>query len=181
MPILTLVPIYPGEHRPLLAPLGSRLGARFGCRVRTAVPWFEPERAYEPSRGQYHSTTILAGLLTRDVAPGERRLAITAMDLFVPVLTFVFGEAQLDGTAAIVSTHRLRNEAYGMPPDPDLLTERLVKEAIHELGHTHGLVHCLHAICVMRSSTYVEEIDLKRDDFCAACADVLQARRAAVG
>jgi len=181
MPLLTLVPVYPGEHRPLIEPLGGKLATRFGFRVRAVLPWFEPERAYDPSRGQYLSTAILAGLLTRDIADGERRLAVTAMDLFVPVLTYVFGEAQLDGPAAVVSTHRLRNEAYGMPPDPDLLLERLVKEAVHELGHTHGLLHCVDPGCVMRSSTYVEEIDLKRDDFCSACEHLLDARRAAVG
>jgi archaemetzincin len=65
-------------------------------------------------------------------------LGVTACDLYVPVLTFVFGEAQLDGNCAVVSVARLKEEAYGMPRREDLLRERLVKEAVHELGHTSG-------------------------------------------
>jgi archaemetzincin len=96
------------------------------------------------------------------------------MDLYIPVLTFVFGEAQLDGMAAIVSTHRLQNQFYGLPHDDDLMLRRLEKEVIHELGHTFGLFHCRQFECVMRSSTYVEEIDLKRADLCDACRSSLK-------
>ena len=103
-----------------------------------------------------------------DHAP-ERALGVTALDLFIPALSFVFGEAQLGGTAAVVSLHRLRAESYGLRPDPALLFERLVKEALHELGHTHGLVHCQSFDCVMRSSTYVEDIDQKPQLFCDSC------------
>ena len=51
-------------------------------------------------------------------------------------------------------------------PDP---RDGLEKEAIHELGHTHGLLHCADPTCVMRASTYVEEIDLKSAGFCLRC------------
>ena len=91
------------------------------------------------------------------------------MDLFIPVLTYVFGEAQLDGRAAVVSTYRLDNQIYGLPPDRDLLFQRLVKEAVHELGHTYNLVHCHRPPCVMLSSPYVEGIDQKSDWFCEDC------------
>jgi len=91
-------------------------------------------------------------------------------------LTYVFGEAELDGRAAVVSAFRLDNELYGMPPDPDLLFERLVKESLHELGHTFGLMHCHRTDCVMSSSTYVEHIDLKNDRFCDRCLRALRKR-----
>ena len=74
------------------------------------------------------------------------------MDLYIPVLTFVFGEAQLSDGGAVVSAHRLRQEFYGMPTDPELLHERLLKESLHELGHTYGLRHCPDYTCVMSSS-----------------------------
>jgi archaemetzincin len=102
--------------------------------------------------------------------PGEKILGVTGIDLFVPVLTYVFGEAQLDGRAAVVSSFRLDDRLYGLSPNPALLRERLVKETLHELGHTFGLLHCRDFECVMHSSTSVEEIDLKPAHLCGKCA-----------
>jgi archaemetzincin len=129
--------------------------------------------AFDPSRNQYASRALLAALLERRRDGAERVLGVTGLDLFVPVLTFVFGEAQLDGPAAVVSTCRLVPEFYGLRRDPALVQERLEKEAVHELGHTYGLVHCPDGLCVMRSSTYVEELDQKRLDFCTDCTRAL--------
>jgi archaemetzincin len=94
---------------------------------------------------------------------------ITDFDLYVPVLTFVFGEAQLNGKAAIVSAHRLYPEFYGLPPNEDLFLARLIKEMNHELGHTYGLRHCLNFECVMHSSSNVDEIDIKGEALCKKC------------
>lgn len=98
------------------------------------------------------------------------------MDLYVPVLTFVFGEAQVEGKVAIVSNYRLRDELYGLPKNPEQLKERLEKEAIHELGHTFGLVHCREPSCVMYSYTYAEEIDFKSKDPCKTCVSLLESK-----
>jgi archaemetzincin len=138
----------------------------------TAVP-MELEQAFDPSRGQYHSTALLSWLLDRHIAPGEKCIAVVEVDLFIPVLTFVFGEAQFEGPASIVSLHRLANQFYGMPPDVEATLRRLAKEVVHELGHTFGLYHCHQFECVMRSSTYVEEIDLKQAEPCPACLGTL--------
>ncbi len=99
------------------------------------------------------------------------------MDLFVPVLTFVFGEAQVNGKAAVVSSYRLRDELYGLPKNPKRLKERLEKEAIHELAHTFGLIHCRNPECVMHSYTYAEEVDFKSKDFCSSCSALLEGKR----
>jgi hypothetical protein len=106
---------------------------RMACQVR-------PERldvafARDRMRNQYYSTAILQAMQPL-VEPGARLLAVTSVDLYVPVLTFVFGEAQLTGSCAVVSLHRLREEFYGLPAREELMRERLVKEAVHELGHT---------------------------------------------
>src|SRR6185437_5909472 len=102
-----------------------------------------------------------------------RILAVTRCDLYVPVLTFVFGEAQLDGFCAVVSAARLADEFYGLPPNERLRRERLIKEAAHELGHTYGLRHCSDWSCVMTSSHAVERLDIKTAAFCRCCRTVL--------
>jgi archaemetzincin len=175
--IVDLVPIYLAGERRLLAGLAAALARSFAAEVRLRPPWFDPEASFDLSRGQYSSNRLLAQLLTGPPDGASRVLGVTGVDLFIPVLTWVYGEAQLDGRAAVVSTHRLRAERYGLPADPALLAARAEKEAVHELGHTFGLVHCADPRCVMRASTYVEEIDLKTADFCASCRRVVAGGR----
>ena len=173
---IALVPIYLAERTGLLRHLAARLEETFGLEVEVRRPWFDPERAFDPSRAQYNSTLLLAELQAGPpgLAPA-RVLGVTSVDLFIPVLRYVFGEAQLPGRAAVVSLHRLTPELYGLPPDEARLSERAEKEALHELGHTFGLVHCRQAGCVMRSSTYAEEIDHKTARFCPECLLALRA------
>jgi archaemetzincin len=98
------------------------------------------------------------------------------VDLFIPVLTFVFGQAQLDGPGAVVSTYRLRSEFYGLPGDEGMLVERAIKECVHELGHSFGLVHCQDYGCVMHASSSVDEVDIKGADFCRRCGATLKGK-----
>ena len=139
---------------------------RTPCRIRPET--FDVSFALDAGRRQYYSTAILQRL-ERASDLDARVLGVTACDLYVPVLTFVFGEAQLDGNCAVVSTARLQEEFYGMPRREDLHRERLVKEAAHELGHTFGLRHCADWRCVMSSSHGVERLDVKGADFCGSC------------
>jgi archaemetzincin len=162
------------EQRDLVG-LANAIGGIFRLPVRCDRSEIDLPSAFDASRGQYHSTALLARLLERS-SPQEKCIAVVDVDLFIPVLTFVFGEAQFEGQVSIVSTRRLANEFYGMPPDDAALRQRLEKEIIHELGHTFGLFHCHQFECVMRSSTYVEEIDLKRADPCPSCRELLAQR-----
>lgn len=125
---------------------------------------------YDAARGQFHSTGLLAELVELGRRHSSTKLlGVTEVDLFIPILTFVFGEAQLGGQTALLSTHRLRQEFYGLPADPNLFFDRVEKEALHELGHTLGLVHCTDLRCVMRFSNSVEEVDLKPSAYCEEC------------
>lgn len=154
----------------LLEPLAVALARalRRPCRIRPEQ--VDVSFAEDPARGQFYSTAILQRLQTC-AEDGVSVLGVAECDLYVPVLTFVFGEAQLGGACAVVSLARLREEFYGLPPRPDLLRERLIKEAAHELGHTFGLRHCADWRCVMSSSHAVERLDVKGADFCRACRD----------
>ncbi len=158
----------------LLNPIVKPLGATFSCNVEVAgaMP-LDGSFALNVSRNQYGSTPLISALLEKFEDFNGKILGVTSGDLFVPVLTYVFGEAQLDGKVAVVSSHRLREEAYGLASNKKLLHFRLVKEAIHELGHAFGLLHCNNYLCVMHSSTGVEEIDLKTDKLCQECTGKL--------
>ena len=137
------------------------------CEILPPVP--EPAFAFNLTRQQYSSTEILAAMLKRNTPAKWRLLGVTPLDLYIPILTFVFGEAQLPGTCAVVSSHRLRQEFYGLPADPRLQHERLLKEAVHELGHTLNLSHCEDYQCAMAPSHGVEWMDLKTSRFCGSC------------
>jgi archaemetzincin len=169
MGAIRVVPL-PGASARALESLLPALEDAFHIEVELAEPLQEVQNAYDVSRDQYGSRALLAALLEERADGARRVLGVTSLDLFVPVLTFVFGEAQLGGKAAVVSTCRLESSFYGLPDDGVVLQTRLEKEAIHELGHTYGLLHCQDTRCVMRSSTYVEEIDLKDTGFCTPCA-----------
>jgi archaemetzincin len=129
----------------------------------------DPEFAFHGERQQYHSSEILHCMQGFCTVDSWRMLGVAAVDLYIPILTFVFGEAQMSGPCAVLSTHRLRQEFYGLPPDRELFRQRLIKEAVHELGHTLNLTHCDDYRCVMASSHAVEWIDLKESSLCGNC------------
>jgi archaemetzincin len=140
----------------------------------------DPELFYDAARSQYNSTSLLMHIKNAYQALGEeprvRAIALVPFDLYIPILTYVFGEAEVGGNVAVVSSYRLAPERYGLPPDNKLLTARLVKEVIHELGHVYDLIHCSAHACVMHASSYVEDIDMKQGSFCKECSSELARR-----
>ncbi len=133
-----------------------------------------PAEAYDKSRYQFNSSVIL-GFLRRHYRPeGDKLLAITHVDIFVPRLNFVFGQAECPGRYAIISTCRLRPEFYGGPPHEELFLERCVKEAVHEIGHTLGLRHCPNRSCVMCFSNSIWDTDRKGTKPCPKCMEELK-------
>lgn len=128
-----------------------------------------PLYAFEPRRNQYYAKKIIERLGQAQPEDCEKMLCVTDVDICTPVLTFVYGEAQLNGSVAVVSFYRLRQEFFSLPANRELLEDRLTKECIHELGHCYGLVHCSDARCVMFFSNNILNVDNKQNDFCANC------------
>jgi len=160
----------------LLSELASGLAAAVLIPCEILTPVAEPSFAFNVTRQQYSSTEVLVALAQRETPDTWRLLGVTALDLYIPIFTFVFGEAQLGGKCALLSAFRLRDEFYGLPPNLALLRERMLKEAVHELGHTLGLPHCEDYQCVMASSHSVELVDLKSSHFCAGCRAMVHTR-----
>jgi archaemetzincin len=168
MKLLQLLPIGDLDGR-LLMELGPAIADAFHMPCEVIPRVLNPEVAFHGERQQYHSSELLEHMqrfLTRD---SWRVLGVTPVDLYIPILTFVFGEAQMGGPCAIVSTHRLVQEFYGWPSEPEVLRQRLLKESVHELGHTLNLTHCEDYQCAMAPSHAVEWIDLKDSGLCSSC------------
>ena len=146
-----------------------RLANHFGVACELMVQTLDPNFAFHTERGQFHSSELLAEVQNHVNDGTWRLLAVTDVDLYIPILTFVFGEAQVRGRCALISMYRLRQEFYGLPASPDLLEDRILKEAVHELGHTLDLTHCRDYSCAMAPSHAVEWIDLKQNAFCTSC------------
>jgi len=124
---------------------------------------------YDSARRQYNGNSLLMQMDALTNSDSLKTLGVFNVDLFIPILTFIFGQAFLGGRTGIASIYRLNNERYGMVSDNQIMLSRLKKEVIHELGHTFGLIHCQNPTCVMRSSTYVEDIDQKEQHLCFSC------------
>lgn len=149
--------------------MGQRAALAFGLVAARRPPLPVPHDAFDPARRQYESTAILRAIVEARDPGATRVLAVTEVDLCIPMLTFVFGQAQLDGPAALVSLARLRQEYYGLPANRALLIERAGREALHEVGHTYGLVHCPEAPCAMSLCHNVRQIDARDGGFCPGC------------
>jgi archaemetzincin len=155
----------------VLEGIAVELANHFGIPCEVMPQTIDPHFAFHGERRQYHSSKLL-GELQNFAGPNTWRiLGVAGVDLYIPILTFVFGEAQMGGPASVVSYYRLRQEFYGLAADGDLLRGRLLKEAVHELGHTLDLTHCDDYRCAMASSHSVELIDLKENAFCGTCAE----------
>lgn len=168
MKMLQLLPVgkLPGS---LLQGLPQEMAETFHVPCEVLAGSLDPAFALHGERQQYHSSEILERLQSHVHPNSWRVLGITAVDLYIPILTFVFGEAQMGGPCAVVSAHRLRQEFYGLPEDEDLLHIRLLKEMVHEIGHTLDLTHCDDYRCAMAPSHAVEWIDLKESTLCHTC------------
>lgn len=161
-------------ERELFENLSIALSQQFQMPVYILENEIDLIEGWSIKREQLHSTWVLNQL--KNIVPDSKSkiLGITKKDLYIPILTYLFGEAELNGQTAVVSSYRFQNKLYGLPEDNKLLKSRILKETIHELGHTFGLHHCMKFDCVMHASTYIEEFDFKSKNFCEDCVKILQ-------
>jgi archaemetzincin len=150
----------------ILEEIAKGLKRVYGIDAKISFQIKIPEEAYNPLRNQYSGEKIIRWL---EKNFKERILAITNEDLYAEGLNFIFGQAQFGGRIAIISIFRLNPIFYKKPFDKNLLIERAVKEAIHEIGHTLKLEHCSNEKCVMCFSNTIRDVDKKGKDLCGMC------------
>jgi archaemetzincin len=133
-----------------------------------------PEEAFQPHRGQYDAGLVLKYLARFHLSPHSRLLTVTDVDLCTPIHTFVFGEAELGRSLAIVSDFRLKYQEDGGMAAEGTYYERLAKVALHELAHTFSLYHCETPKCLMRFSYGLSHLDELDIFFCERCSFALR-------
>jgi archaemetzincin len=142
----------------------------FGYEVKRMSNLAYPISAFDPKTEQYNSTPFLKDLIRQVPKDAVKVLGITNCDLFIPMLSFVFGHAQLNGPVAAISLARLHQKFYHLPENKNLFLHRVMKEAVHELGHTFGLIHCSDARCAMSLSNAIQQVDKKTEELCTNCS-----------
>lgn len=145
------------------------LEERFLVSARVERSLVVPRSTLNATRGQLFVSTLISNVQRAHPEPDTMLLAITDFDLYKTSHRFVFGDADDAHGIAVVSINRLRSEFYGEPADVNLLFQRALKEAIHELGHAFGLKHCYNARCAMYYSNSIFETDNKMPHFCEIC------------
>ena len=158
----------------ILEHIAKCISIRCGLSCRISLRTENTRYAYNDTRCQYNSKLILKRLLQQSPLDTFRLIGVTTVDLYVPILKFVFGLAQIEGKCSIISLHRLCPRFYDQPSNPDLLLARVEKTALHELGHTFGITHCRDRRCVMYSSARIEDTDFKDSEFCTTCFELFQ-------
>lgn len=131
-----------------------------------------PDGAHNPHRGQYNCYPILKFLGTQKPDHAVKIVGVADVDLFIPILTHVFGEAELGGHATVISTYRLDKDEK--PVLPNCLYDRAAKIAVHEVAHTFRLPHCKEEDCIMNSFPVISHIDDKPVHFCRYCLTFLK-------
>ena len=154
----------------ILGAVGTGLWRSFGYDTAVLHRLPVPASAFDQGRKQYDSVAILREVAARVPQGAVKLIGITTVDLFIPMLSFVFGQAQVGGAAALVSVARLCQEFYGIPPNDALMLARAVKEGVHEIGHTFGLTHCPDTACPMSLSNTIRQVDAKGDELCGNCS-----------
>lgn len=172
---ISIVPIGEIEQEVLMV-LAAALPRTFDWPCILELPLPAPDYAFDHRRGQYRVEPILDRLKALSFE-SARVLGVVDVDLYTPGLNFIFGQATMGGRDTIIALPRLRQSFYGLPEDTTLYHERVVKEAVHELGHTFGLPHCPDAQCVMHFSNTLSDTDVKGKQFCAHCRRQFTGRR----
>jgi len=179
--------------RSILRYLQKNLASIFNKTISVSKHVIVPTSFYKIEKNQYDGRKLL-GFLAENLTLKEAKdinLAFFDRDLFTGNLDHIFGLAAPFPRICVISIIRLhphfekdyfqeglKKRKMGKFPlsvrkltgsEKILYYERILKESVHGIGHTLGLVHCDNAPCIMSSSDTLEDIDNKEIGFCRSC------------
>ncbi|HOM95349.1 MAG: hypothetical protein GX941_06925 [Candidatus Methanofastidiosa archaeon] len=160
--------------------LGINASCFYNVSNSRVIPIYKiPSTAYTPHIGKYNTQSLfIFGKERREESLKKfgkaevllKVLVLVDVDIYKSGFTgTLFGEAEVGGEIAIVTTAPLENHFKSN----FLIKERALKEALHELGHTLGLDHCKIPGCAMNISKDIYDIDEKKKTYCKQCLNKL--------
>jgi archaemetzincin len=166
-----VVAVIPFESASLTAVnvIAAHVSGYLNLAADTLKPFDIPSGALDDGRLQYNAATLIAAIEAMPLNDYFKIIALFDVDLFIPLLTHVFGEARQNGRVALVSLYRLANHAGGSSSSDERVLERVAKIALHEMGHLLNLLHCDDERCLMHFSGHLEALDQTRFNFCRYC------------
>ncbi len=170
---ICIVPVG-GINLDILPRLASNLEERFLYQFEILSAVSIPTHAYNVVKKQYLASAIVERLKKEMPESCKYLLGLTNVDLYMTSLNFVYGHSDSEEGISLISTYRLNPSYYREVEDENLLFQRLVKEATHELGHAMGSKHCFNAQCVMYFSNSIFDTDRKNAFFCVECEKKLK-------
>jgi archaemetzincin len=171
-----IISVQPLGHvrRDVLEVIAAHLEAFFQVQTKVFPNQPIPHEAHDPRRGQYNCYPLLEFLGKSKADHAVKIIGVTEVDLFIPILTYVFGEAEMGGDATVISTHRPSRDKDRQAIPSDLFLERVAKIAVHEMAHTFRLSHCKEDGCLMASFPVLSHIDENPARFCRYCMTFLK-------
>ena len=175
-PKALVLPVGDSIGRDILEIIAANIQAHLAmpAEIVPAVPL--PPHTFDLKRNQINALTLLKDLRERNFPARARVLAVVSIDLFIPIFTFVFGEAQLEEPYATISLCRMRRNTDGSPASQSLFYERSAKIAVHEVAHTFNMNHCQDPDCLMKYMPDLDAIDGQDLIFCAYCSRDLKSK-----
>ena len=154
--------------------IAANIQAVLEVPVDTPAAMAIPVEAFQHHRSQYDAGLVLKYLAQFSFPDHSRILAVTDVDLCTPILTYVFGQAELGRRMAVVSNFRLKSGEDGTVVSKGVYYERMAKIALHELAHTFSLYHCETPKCLMQITPRVTQLDELDIIFCDRCKFMLR-------
>ncbi len=150
--------------------IAAHISGYFNLPAECLPPVDMPLKTYDKQRLQYNAVGLLKAIEAIPFDGFCKVIAVLDVDIFIPIFTYVFGEARQGGKVALVSLFRLGKHPDGSSPAHGLVFDRASKVALHELGHLFGLLHCMDERCLMHFSGGVEEVDQTPLNLCRYCS-----------
>ena len=155
----------------LIDPIESKVTSFYHIPVKRVIAPL-PAFAFFKQRNRYRADSLLnylaainngryrfvAGLTSKDISCTNGQIPDWG----------VFGLGSLSAKGCVTSSYRLKKNA-----SLRLLTERIQKVILHEIGHNHGLNHCLSPYpCFMKAANgKISEVDSEPMDMCKLCRE----------